>query len=330
MKKEMIEIDFNRRPNCKQLLENSENWMIQINDIQDHEIYKSFENKYESCGQPQESFIHYLMNRLTSKDVNLYSDFFYLNEGKKFSADFDEIDHIALGSFGEVCKVSQKDDSKVFAVKRIAFSNHSHSYRPTVNELKMLTSLKSEYVVKYECAWIENNYFIDKDYEKHLSKKTSLSSDHSVLDPNKPFLLHIQMELCWKTIREAIKELYNELNLNLTERISRLGFFIICGLFTELLESVDFLHKQSPPIIHRDLKPANIMISYGLDDRFVKLADFGLATFHEYGEQSHTQGCGTIKYLAPEVMQTRKYSAKADIYSLGIIIQELFNYKINT
>jgi hypothetical protein len=72
--------------------------------------------------------------------------------------------------------------------------------------------LKSEFVVKYECASLQKNYFIDKDYEKYLSKKISLSSDHSVMDPNRPFLLHIQMELCWKTIREAIKQLYNELN----------------------------------------------------------------------------------------------------------------------
>jgi serine/threonine protein kinase len=80
-----------------------------------------------------------------------------------------------------------------------------------------------------------------------------------------------------------------------------------------------------PPIIHRDLKPANILISYGLNGRFVKLADFGLSTFHEFEGQSHTQNIGTHKYMAPEVLYGKKYDTKADIHSLGVILREIFN-----
>jgi serine/threonine protein kinase len=55
----------------------------------------------------------------------------------------------------------------------------------------------------------------------------------------------------------------------------------------------------------------------------VKIADFGLIAIHDFPEQSHTSDKGTVKYMAPEVI-SRKYNTKADIYSLGVIFQNLF------
>ncbi len=72
-----------------------------------------------------------------------------------------------------------------------------------------------------------------------------------------------------------------------------------------------------------------IYISKSDSQRFVKLADFGLATIHEFDGHTHTKYIGTKNYRAPEVMRTRKYDMKADVYSLGVIVQELFNIEIN-
>ena len=59
------------------------------------------------------------------------------------------------------------------------------------------------------------------------------------------------MEFCSKTLTEVMNE--NNPQKSLID-------FYICGeLFIEILESVDFLHKQN--IIHRDLKPENILIN---------------------------------------------------------------------
>jgi serine/threonine protein kinase len=77
------------------------------------------------------------------------------------------------------------------------------------------------------------------------------------------------------------------------------------------------------------LKPTNILISNGKDGRFVKIADFGLATIHEFNGESHTQASGTLRYMAQEVLRSRKYDTKADIYSLGVIVQEIFHLDIN-
>ena len=100
-------------------------------------------------------------------------------------------------------------------------------------------------------------------------------------------------------------------------------------MFKELLECVQYLHESNPPIIHRDLKPANILIAYNnRNGRYLKICDFGLATVHINNDISHTEGPGTMKYMAPEVSQSNHYSINAHIYSLRVIAQELFDFHI--
>jgi serine/threonine-protein kinase len=90
------------------------------------------------------------------------------------------------------------------------------------------------------------------------------------------------------------------------------------------------MHKQNPPIIHRDLKPSNILLLIeNQNSRLVKLSDFGISTLHEFDDQSHTEGTGTVKYTAVEVTGSKKYNTKADVFSLGRIFEELFNFDIN-
>jgi len=135
------------------------------------------------------------------------------------------------------------------------------------------------------------------------------------------------MELCFSTLKEILTRKRIEFQRNQFEVMSRLEYSISSELFKEILKGVHYLHTLCPPIIHRDLKPTNILITDGMNGKFVKLADFGLAVVHD--KQTHTQGSGTNKYIALEVLNGKKYDTKADIYSLGIITQELFEIDIN-
>lgn len=74
-------------------------------------------------------------------------------------------------------------------------------------------------------------------------------------------------------------------------------------------------------IIHRDIKPDNIFI-----DKFgnYRLGDFGVAKQLENSTASMTR-IGTMRYMAPEVYDGRKYDARADIYSLGMVMYKLLN-----
>lgn len=100
-------------------------------------------------------------------------------------------------------------------------------------------------------------------------------------------------------------------------------------IFGELLSAVNYLHKRG--IIHNDLKPENILITRV--DNTLKIIDFGLADNDAFYVLK-TLGC-TQRYASPELLsqdvRTRiatskqKIDARSDIYSIGIIMREIFD-----
>jgi serine/threonine-protein kinase len=83
-------------------------------------------------------------------------------------------------------------------------------------------------------------------------------------------------------------------------------------------------HTLGAGIVHRDLKPANVLID---DAGLLKIVDFGVAAAQSQSDTQLTKTgyvIGSPKYMAPEQILGKKVDARADIYSLGVILYEMF------
>lgn len=87
-------------------------------------------------------------------------------------------------------------------------------------------------------------------------------------------------------------------------------------LFTQILSVVTYLHEEKR-IIHRDLKLENVLLD---SDDNVKLIDFGFAEEFTNDNDEFTLPIGSPAYIAPEIAQGLPYNAKAEIWSLGVIL----------
>ena len=80
-------------------------------------------------------------------------------------------------------------------------------------------------------------------------------------------------------------------------------------------------HAHSRGIIHRDIKPHNIML---LRDGTIKVADFGIAALENEQHEQNGEAVGSIHYIAPEQARGELPDPRSDIYSLGVVMFEMF------
>uniref|UniRef100_A0A8C1LHA8 Ribosomal protein S6 kinase n=1 Tax=Cyprinus carpio TaxID=7962 RepID=A0A8C1LHA8_CYPCA len=86
----------------------------------------------------------------------------------------------------------------------------------------------------------------------------------------------------------------------------------------ELALALDHLHGLG--IIYRDLKPENILLD---NDGHIKLTDFGLSKESIDHENKAYSFCGTVEYMAPEVVNRRGHTHSADWWSYGVLMFEM-------
>ncbi|XP_039757544.1 eIF-2-alpha kinase GCN2 isoform X1 [Pararge aegeria] len=325
------------------------------------------------------------------------------NGQSRLNVEFEVLNWIGKGAFGDVVKVKNKLDGGFYAIKHIKLNPKSVELNKKITrEVKLLSRLYHENVVRYYNAWIETITETEEggeiqessvvntpaknkgdsllevvaklgqdiqnrtwsmpggpvqvtdesseteedsddeepwinimkqeeesssaiEFEANSKQSETLPSEDTTIQlPMSKQVLYIQMEFCEKnTLRQAIDNgLYQE-----NVRAWR--------LFREILEGLAHVHQKG--MIHRDLKPVNIFLD---SNDHVKIGDFGLATkvfsavpvediqSQEDGDGLLTGKVGTKLYVAPELQQSAIkgiYNQKVDIYSLGIILFEMFH-----
>lgn len=239
------------------------------------------------------------------------------------------IREVGRGSYGTVYEaVARKSGARV-AVKKLR-CDAPEKVELALAEFWALASLEKKHdnVVQLEECVLQRSGFAQKMSHGNKSSQhylrlveTSLKGERIPGYPEEPCYLWFVMEFC-----EG-----GDLNQYILSR--RPDPQTNRSFMKQLTSAVAFLHKNN--IVHRDLKPDNILISQRFGTPIVKVADFGLSKVCaglgcvERGSEALVEknvnnfwlssACGSDFYMAPEVWEGH-YTAKADIFALGIII----------
>lgn len=206
---------------------------------------------------------------------------FYDKKGK----DYEVIDFLGNGSFGDVYKIKCVSDSKLYALKTLAtpFVNET-ILKSFFNEGKLAQEIKHPNVIRY-------HYFHDGLEYTELPMYIIMEyADGGTLE---------------KRIKEKINDSVFFTNKELTKIIS------------QLISGMEAINDK---LIHRDIKPDNILIHKNR----IKISDFGLSKIVTQATRTSTfKGLGCLPFLAPEGWKLDKNTIQMDIYSMGIVFYEL-------
>lgn len=202
---------------------------------------------------------------------------------------------LSEGNISCIYKSLDLNDGKIIAVKRFNFSNLcDKAFESYNNEIMMLKNISNPNIVKYLGSEIDNRQ------------------------------LYIYLEyMTGGSLR------------NLINKVGPLNNTIIKKYLIQIINAIDYIHSKR--IIHKDIKASNILID---NNGIIKLSDFGISSYLsnsnsnsnyinsiDFQSQSEHEilSClkGTIPWMAPEVINTNKYSKKSDIWSLGCVILEM-------
>ena len=200
-------------------------------------------------------------------------------DGKVGPMDFEVLQVLGKGSFGEVFLVQKHDTKMLYAMKVLRKDK-----------------IMGQNLIKY--AKTERNVL---SYVKH---PFIVSLNFAFQTPEKLFLI---LDYCP----------CGDLGFQIS-REKRFDEFRARIYICEVLLALEELHKRD--IIFRDLKPDNIVLD---EEGHAMLTDFGLSKEGVYDNFMARSFCGSVAYLAPEMIKRQGHGKAVDWYLLGVLLYEM-------
>jgi len=191
--------------------------------------------------------------------------------------------------------------------------------------IKVINIKKIKYNFK-KCNLKEANYndvkLIIDDYIKETENMILLEGE------NKDNKNSVKFYECYKTDKEfaIVMELCDDNLMNfLINRKKPFNANEIYYILNQLNNTFELLVKNK--LVHRDLKLENILVKYENKEKTkftLKLSDYEVTKKIKTFTEKCSSRVGTMKYMAPEILQGNKYGRECDLWSLGILIYTLF------
>ena len=244
-----------------------------------------------------------------------------INIGTKLS-DFEEIENSAKnlkytilgrGNFGYAEKMKSKKNNLYYAIKKLDKEkvNNKNFHRET----EIMISLNHENIVKFY------GYFEDKE---NINKYKQIYKDKKDIEQEKSdktifcLVLEYIPNGSLNDYIEKYKDMCKKKNV-----FTPLKEDFLIKIFKQLLSALIYLQRKR--IMHRDIKPDNILF----DEKYnTKIADFGLSVLYDDKNPENKNKpeylffgysiVGRYDFIAPEVVEGKKYDFENDIYSLGL------------
>ena len=186
----------------------------------------------------------------------------------------------------------------------IGVGSYGEVYRAIVLESQQTVAVKKFHVRQLQAEQLDS-FCSEASLMCQLAHQNVVGFIGAITEPSN---LSIITEFCSKG---SLADLLIDDNIPLT-------FAQRVRIALDAARGMHYLHTSNPVILHRDLKSDNLLVT---TDFTIKVADFGLTRFLSEGKQM-TQ-VGTPMWMAPEIIQGKQYTQKADVYAFGIILWEI-------